>query len=82
MSGFQENLVGVGHMCDADCTVTVSKHAVNIYSPNGTPIITGYSEFDGTRLWSMSLITNAEVVHLLSSDPEAHKTSLQAFSEY
>ena len=39
--GFQYNLIGVGPMCDANCTVTFSKHAVNIYSHTGTSIITG-----------------------------------------
>ena len=42
--GFQDNLVGVGPMCDANCTVTFKKHAVNIYSPTGTIFITGWRE--------------------------------------
>ena len=41
MPGFQENLVGVVRMCDDNCKVTFSKHAVNIYSSTGNPIITG-----------------------------------------
>ena len=41
MAGFQENLVGVVPMCDDNCKVTFSKHAVNIYSSTGNPIITG-----------------------------------------
>ena len=44
MLGLQENLVGVGPMCDANCTVTFIKHSVNIYSPTGTTIITGWCE--------------------------------------
>ena len=41
MLGFQENFVGVGPVCDDKCTVILSKHAVNIYRPNGTTLITG-----------------------------------------
>ena len=44
MPGLQENLVSVVAMCDTTCTVTLSKHAVNIYSPNGNPLIIGCSE--------------------------------------
>ena len=57
MPGFQENLVGVGSMCDDNCTVTFSKHAVDIYSPTGTPIIAGWHETDEPSLWCMSLLT-------------------------
>ena len=41
MPSLQENIVGVRPMCDAKCKATFPKHAVNIYSPTGTPIITG-----------------------------------------
>ena len=41
VQGFQEKLVGVVPMCYSNCTVTSLKHAFNIYSPNGTPLITG-----------------------------------------
>ena len=82
MPGFQENLVDVGLMCDNDCTVTVSKHAVIIYRPTETPIITGWRENSGPRLWRMSVLTNPEDVPPLSSSPAAHKNPLQVFSAY
>ena len=69
-------------MCDANCTVTFSKHAVNIYSPNGNPIITGWRETDGPRIWRMSIMPNTEDMPQLSSSPDSHRTSLQAFSAY
>ena len=56
--GFQGDLVGVGSMCDSNCTVTFSKHVVNIYSPTGTPIIKCWCETGGPCLWRMSLLTN------------------------
>ena len=48
--GFQENLVGVGPLCDNNCTVKISKYAINIYSPTRNPIITDWSETDGSHL--------------------------------
>ena len=73
MPCFHNNFVGVGPMCDADYTVTFNKHAVTFYSPNKTPIITGWSEADGPRLWRMSLLPNLEDVPPLSSTPNFHK---------
>ena len=77
MPSFQENLVGVGPVCDANCTVKILKHTVNIYSPNGTPTIKGCHETDGPFLWRMSLLNNPEDVPPLYSTPESHKTSLK-----
>ena len=82
MPGFQDNLVGMVPMCDADCTVTFSKHTVTIYSQTGTPIIIDWRETDGPRLWRMSIIPNPEEVPFLSSSLASHKTSLQDFSAY
>ena len=72
MPGSQENLVSVVAMCDTTCTVILSKHAVNIYSPNGNPLSTGWSEPDGPRLWHMSILPKPSDVPLLSLDPESH----------
>ena len=67
-------------MCDANCTVTFKKNAVNIYSTTGTPIITGCSESTGPCLWHMSIITNQLDIPPLPYD---HKTTtLQSFSDY
>ena len=82
MTGPQENIVGVGPMCDVNCTVTLSKYAVHIYSPNGTPIITGWREPDGPHLWRMSQLLNPEDIPPLSLYPITHKISLQDFSAY
>ena len=67
-------------MRDASCNVTFTKHAVNIYSPTGTTIITGWRETTGPRLWRMSIMSNPSDMPLLQDD---HKTTaLQAFSDY
>ena len=67
-------------MCDSNCTVTFTKHAVNIYSSSGTSISTGWRETNGPRLWCMSIITNRLDMPPL---PDVHKNNaLQALSEY
>ena len=67
-------------MCDANFTGTFTKHAVNIYSTNGTPIVTGWHEITGPRLWSMSIMPNPVNMPPL---PDNHKTTTpQAFSAY
>ena len=81
MPWFQEKLVVVGPMCDSNCTVIFSKKSVNIYSPNGTPLITGWCEPDEPCLWCMPLLPNTEDMPPLSLDPEARETSLQVFSD-
>ena len=82
MPGFKENLAVMVPMCDTYYTVIFVKHAVTIYIPTGNPIITGWSEADGPRLCRMSLMSSPEDIHLISSSPDIHKTSLQVFSAY
>ena len=41
MPSFTNTLVGVGTICDADCTVLFAKHDVTVFSPEGNPILTG-----------------------------------------
>ena len=80
MTGFQDNLVGVGLICEANCTVNFTKHAVNIYSLNGTPIFTGWHETTGTCFWHMSIMPNPLDMPQLPYDHNT--TTLQAFSAY
>ena len=82
MSIFQENLVGMGPMCDAYYKVTFTKHAVTIKRFTGTPIIPDWHESDGPCLWRIYLLPNSENVPPLSSAPDIHKASLQYFSTY
>ena len=41
MPGFQENLIGIGLICDADYSVTFTKDSVSMYSPNGHKVLRG-----------------------------------------
>ena len=80
MLGLQENLVGVGPMCDANCTVIFKKHVVIIYIPTDTPIITGWSEKTGPCLCRISIMPNP--VNMPTLQNYQKTTILQAFRAY
>ena len=52
--GFRHTLIGVVPLCDADCTVTFMREAVIVRDKQGTPVITGWREATGSRLWRIS----------------------------
>ena len=80
--GFQEYLIGIGPICDADYRVTFTNDAVIIYSPKGHTVLTGWRETEGTRLWSMSLLLNADFVPDIATSPDNQQSTLEAFSAY
>ena len=41
MPGFRHNLIGVGPLCDADCTVTFTRAAVVVRDARGMPALMG-----------------------------------------
>ena len=41
MPGFRHTLIGVGPLCDADCTVTFPRAAVVVRDARGMPVLTG-----------------------------------------
>ena len=53
--GFTNNLISLGKLCDADCTATITKHAITVYSPGGSPILTAPWDTTGPRLWRAAL---------------------------
>ena len=55
MPGFTNNLVSIGKLCDADCSAYFNKTTVTIYNAEHTPILTGYRETTGARLWRFNL---------------------------
>ena len=42
MPTFTNTLIGVGPICDADCTVVFKKEDVTVLSPKGEPIVQGW----------------------------------------
>ena len=55
MPTFTNTLIGVGHICDANCTVVFRKEDVTVLSPQVTPILHGWIEDKLPRLWRFAL---------------------------
>ena len=55
MPAFTNTLIGVGTICDADCTVVFKKEDVTVLSPKGEPILQGWREEQLPRLWRVAL---------------------------
>ena len=41
MPGLRHTLTGVGPLCDADCTVTLTRAALLVRDARGSPVLTG-----------------------------------------
>ena len=74
------SLIGVGPLCDADCTVTFTSTAVLVRYPHGNPVLTGCREQSDPRLWRISLQPDENT--LPSMPYGSNKTTLQAYSAY
>ena len=55
MPKFKNTIIGVGPICDADCTVVFKKEDVTLLSPKGEPIIQGWREDKLPHLWRFTL---------------------------
>ena len=58
MPAFTNTLIGVGNICDADCTVVFKKKDITVLSPKGEPIIQGWREENLPRIWRVALSSN------------------------
>ena len=82
MPGFRENLVGIGPMCDAGYTVSFTDEAVVISKDDGIPILHGWREQDGPKLWRILLLPDHDSVKTVVTDPTTQRESLVAYSAY
>ena len=80
MPGFQENLICIGPICDADYSITFTKDAVIIYSPKGHRFLMGWRKTEGPRLWRMSLLPDEAHTPDINTAPDAQQSTLKAFS--
>ena len=77
---FRHTLIGVGPLYDADCTVTFTNAAVLVRDLHGNPVLTGWQEQSGLRLWRIAL--QPDETTLPSMPYDADKTTLKAYSAY
>ena len=58
MPSFTNTLIGVGTICDANCTITLKKKDVAVISTEGKKILRGWIEKKPPRLWRVSIKPN------------------------
>ena len=80
MSGFRHTLIGVGPICDTDCTVTFTRESLIVCDTQGTPVLTGWREAPGPQLWRIALQPGeANLPRMLHP---ANMATLEAYSAY
>ena len=77
---FNNILVGVRPICNADCIVLFYKKNVTVFSPEGNTILTGWIEKEISKLWRFALRPNKDLP--LHQNPESNKTTILAYSAY
>ena len=80
MPGFHHNLIGVGPLCDADCTVKFMREAVIVQDTRGTPVLTGWRENLGPSLLRIALQSGE--ANLPRMNCTANMATLEAYSAY
>ena len=78
--GFKHNLIGVGPLYDADCTVPFTRAAVIVRNSQVSPVLTGWRDKSGPRLWKISLQPGDSNLPHMPHD--ANRTTLKAYSAY
>jgi hypothetical protein len=81
MPEFQETLLGIGPICDAGCTVLFSDTDVIIHDKKGNPILSGWREPEGAKLWYFNLLPEEEELPPPTLEPR-NQATLAAFSAY
>ena len=80
MPGFKHTLIGVGPLCDADCTFTFTHVAVIFRDAQGSPVLTGWREQYGPHLWIIAL--QPVKSNLPNMPHDENRTTLEAYSAY
>ena len=80
MPGFHHTLIVVGPLHDADCTVIFTRAAVIVRDARGTPVLKGWRENSGPRLWRIALQPGEE--NLPSMPNTADMNTLGTYSAY
>ena len=80
MLGSLHTLIGVGPLCNVNCTVTFTRNAVIVHNKPGTFVLTGWSESTGPRLCRISLQPGES--NLPSMPNNVKQATLASYSEY
>ncbi len=56
---FPHTLISLGPFADQDCMIVFAKTSVTVYHPDGHPILSGWQDETGLRLWHFHLAAKA-----------------------
>jgi hypothetical protein len=59
MPNFPHTLISLEPFANQDCTIIFTQTAVTVYHPDGHPILSGWRDETGLRLWHFPLTANA-----------------------
>ena len=80
MPGCLHILIGLGPLCDADCTVTFTRVAVIVRDSRVIPVLIVWREQSGPRLWRIALQPGES--NLPKMPHNANSTTIEAYSAY
>ena len=80
MPGFRHTLIVIGPLCDSDCTVTFTREAIIVRDTQGTPVLTGWRDASGPRIWRIALQPGESNLPRLPHT--ANLATLEAYSAY
>jgi len=70
MPSFPHTLIGLGPFADLGCNIVFTKSSVIFYHPDGHPILSGWRDETGPRLWHFPLTVEAAQVALDDALPQ------------
>ena len=70
MPSFPHTLIGLGPFADLGCNIVFTKTSLIVYHPDGHPILSGWRDQTGPRLWHFLLTVEAAQVALDDALPQ------------
>ena len=70
MPSFPHTLIGLGPFADLGCNIVFTKSSVIFYHPDGHPILSGWRDETGPRLWHFPLTVEVAQVALDDALPQ------------
>ena len=70
MPSFPHTLIGLGPFADLGCKIVFTRTSVTVYHPDGHPILTGWRDETGPRLWHFPLTVEAAQIALNDASPQ------------
>ena len=80
MPSFTNTLIGVGPICDTNCTVVFKKKYVTVLLPEGKLILQGCREKKLPRLWRFALKTTEKSINNYTTTNQKSSAALSAYN--